>query len=544
MKKSFLRAEKRTRGWVKNAVIVFLSVMLILTFFSNTIMNRTLPEVTAQYPQSAAIVTKIRGSGTVEASQTYNVIVSETRTVSSVEVKAGDVIKAGDPLLTLAERESQELTAARASLAALELEYKKLQVNKGRTNHAEAANIQQLRQAVASAQADLERAQTYEAERAELQKQVTAAQNTLTEKNQAKAAADSSVASIQNQIAAVQNSNEEYLSAKERAANNPEDAEALAEVQRIYDEQIAPKLAELNEQLLSAQSTAETAASEVAAAQAALESAQTALSQHEAAASAPSVSSARSALDAANAALAGATAAAQDAASQQGYDAAIAQLELDAKAEELTQAKELVETLEKEAGAANVTSPYPGTVQSVNIAAGDTTSPDNVLITVELTEKGYLMKASVTKEQARVLREGMTADITNLWNTDLEMTLESITADPENANAGRLLAFRVQGEDVTIGQQLSFSVGDKNASYDVVIPASALHTDADGSFVYTVAAKTSPLGNLYTVNRVGVEVIAYDDTHCAVTGELTTSDFVITTSAVPLQVGDRVRISG
>ena len=32
------------RGWVKNAAIIFLAVLLVLTFFSNTIMNRTLPE--------------------------------------------------------------------------------------------------------------------------------------------------------------------------------------------------------------------------------------------------------------------------------------------------------------------------------------------------------------------------------------------------------------------------------------------------------------------------------------------------------------------
>lgn len=36
------------RGWVKNAAIIFLAVLLVLTFFSNTIMNRTLPEVATQ----------------------------------------------------------------------------------------------------------------------------------------------------------------------------------------------------------------------------------------------------------------------------------------------------------------------------------------------------------------------------------------------------------------------------------------------------------------------------------------------------------------
>jgi hypothetical protein len=43
---------KKRREWVKNAAIIFLSVMLVLTFFSNTFMNYSLPEVAAQYVQS------------------------------------------------------------------------------------------------------------------------------------------------------------------------------------------------------------------------------------------------------------------------------------------------------------------------------------------------------------------------------------------------------------------------------------------------------------------------------------------------------------
>ena len=41
----------KNREWVKNAAIVFLAVLLVLTFFSNTIMNRSLPEVATQEPR-------------------------------------------------------------------------------------------------------------------------------------------------------------------------------------------------------------------------------------------------------------------------------------------------------------------------------------------------------------------------------------------------------------------------------------------------------------------------------------------------------------
>ena len=50
----------KNRGWVKNVAIIFLAVMLVLTFFSNTIMNASLPEAAVQYVQSGAIKMCIR----------------------------------------------------------------------------------------------------------------------------------------------------------------------------------------------------------------------------------------------------------------------------------------------------------------------------------------------------------------------------------------------------------------------------------------------------------------------------------------------------
>ena len=58
--------KKNKREWIKTAAIVFLSIMLVLTFFSNTIMNYSLPEVATKYVQPGTITAKIRGTGTIE----------------------------------------------------------------------------------------------------------------------------------------------------------------------------------------------------------------------------------------------------------------------------------------------------------------------------------------------------------------------------------------------------------------------------------------------------------------------------------------------
>jgi multidrug efflux pump subunit AcrA (membrane-fusion protein) len=238
-----------------------------------------------------------------------------------------------------------------------------------------------------------------------------------------------------------------------------------------------------------------------------------------------------------------AEAAATDAAAQKAYDDAVAELDMAAKEEALKQAEEKVKSLEEKSAASKIVSRYGGVVTEVNIAAGDTTTVDEPLMVVELTEKGYTLTATVTKAQAQTLREGLEAEITNLWNSNITMKLTSISNDKSDPSGSKQLTFSVTGDDVSVGQSLSFSIGDKNASYDVVIPSSAIHTDADGSFVYTVQVKSSPLGNRYTVKKKTVTVLASDDTSSAVSGELSTADFVITTSTVPLEVGDQVRIA-
>ena len=97
---------------IKNIAIVFLAVLLVLTFFSNTFMNYTLPQVSAVYVSQGTISEQIRGSGTVEAAESYEVKFDQTRTIKSVAVKTGQTINAGDTLFELEDSDSDELTQA------------------------------------------------------------------------------------------------------------------------------------------------------------------------------------------------------------------------------------------------------------------------------------------------------------------------------------------------------------------------------------------------------------------------------------------------
>lgn len=101
---------------IKNIAIIFLSIMLVLTFFSNTIMNYSLPEVATSMVEPGSVTTKIRGTGTLMADDPYKVTIQESRVIASVAVKEGDVVEKGQVLFYLEDKESTELKEAEKKL--------------------------------------------------------------------------------------------------------------------------------------------------------------------------------------------------------------------------------------------------------------------------------------------------------------------------------------------------------------------------------------------------------------------------------------------
>ena len=156
---------------------------------------------------------------------------------------------------------------------------------------------------------------------------------------------------------------------------------------------------------------------------------------------------------------------------------------------------------------------------------------------------GYNLSFSVTNDQAARLRVGDTATVSNFyWGAEITATLASIQIDQKNPQTNKLLTFDLSG-NVTAGTDLTLSVGQKSANYDIIIPSSAIRTDTNGTFVLKVESKNSPLGNRYIARRVPVEVLASDDTNSAVSADLGYGDYVITTSSAPLKNGQLVRLA-
>ena len=563
---------KKRREWVKNAAIIFLSVMLVLTFFSNTFMNYSLPEVAAQYVQSGTITAKIRGTGTVESGDPYNVKISETRTISSVLVKTGDKVEKGAPLLLLEDKESKELTDAQAALDKAMLDFE-LALLSGDISNSTFQNVQNGN--VASINTYQSRIVAAEAEIDRWQKQVDEATNAINQLKTAQVNVDAGgtpdTGSEQNKVNAAQaalNSDEvkiakdkisEWQAAQatcqatidkyneniassvsgngfvnqvtedeyQLALKNREQYQSLINERqafinnnpdkvKAYDEKVKA-LADANKALADKQNSKENSTNSLTV--------QTQNWQTE--------------LDKRNIQLK----AAQDTKAQLLKDIST-ELNLDYQLDSLQKQRDDIAKLQENAVGASIEAPISGTITSVTVKAGDEAQPDTALVTMQPEGKGFTMSFSVTNDQAKRLSVGDKADLVNSWRySDMDITLASIKPDTTDPGQKKLLTFDITGDEVTPGQSLNVSVGQKSANYDLIVPNSAIREDSNGKFILIVESKSSPLGNRYVATRVDVEVLASDDTQSAVSGALYGSEFVITTSTQPVEAGKLVRLA-
>ena len=563
---------KKRREWVKNAAIIFLSVMLVLTFFSNTFMNYSLPEVAAQYVQSGTITAKIRGTGTVESGDPYNVKISETRTISSVLVKTGDKVEKGAPLLLLEDKESKELTDAQAALDKAMLDFE-LALLSGDISNSTFQNVQNGN--VASINTYQSRIVAAEAEIDRWQKQVDEATNAINQLKTAQVNVDAGgtpdTGSEQNKVNAAQaalNSDEvkiakdkisEWQAAQatcqatidkyneniassvsgngfvnqvtedeyQLALKNREQYQSLINERqafinnnpdkvKAYDEKVKA-LADANKALADKQNSKENSTNSLTV--------QTQNWQTE--------------LDKRNIQLK----AAQDTKEQLLKDIST-ELNLDYQLDSLQKQRDDIAKLQENAVGASIEAPISGTITSVTVKAGDEAQPDTALVTLQPEGKGFTRSFSVTNDQAKRLSVGDKADLVNSWRySDMDITLASIKPDTTDPGQKKLLTFDITGDEVTPGQSLNVSVGQKSANYDLIVPNSAIREDSNGKFILIVESKSSPLGNRYVATRVDVEVLASDDTQSAVSGALYGSEFVITTSTQPVEAGKLVRLA-
>lgn len=531
---------KKNRTWVIKLAAVFFVILLLLTFFSNTIMNYSLPQVATQTIQSGTITSKVRGSGTVTTANPYNVTVSSERKIKIVNVKEGDSVEQGALLVMFEDTDSSDLTQAKKTLEQAKTDYQKYIVANELSNEVvqRVENGQygdfsgyktRLEQAKQSVDAYQTQVDSYTSSTKKLQAQLDALQNTTADTSAEQSALD------------VANQELQAAQAEQTTAENT--VNSMQEQYSLYQESgndvsgVAASLAVAKNTLMNAQNRVTNAQLAVDKAQAALTAKQD-NSQNK-----PEISKIQTQLNSENAILSAATDNLTKAQSDHGKIMAEmnSEAELAALYSAISDAQSALDKLTVDGGN-KITAPVSGVVSNITITKGQTVAAAETLMTITGKDNGYTATITVTSEQAKRVKTGDTADINESWYySDIAATVTAIRNDKENPGKSKLIDLKVTG-DVTEGTTLNFAIGDKSKTYDMIVPNGAVREDNNGKFILIIREKSSPLGNRYFAKRIDVDITASDDVNSAVTGELEGYEYVITTSTKAIKAGDQVRL--
>lgn len=570
---------------IKNITIIFLLVMLILTFFSNTIMNYSLVEVSTQQVTSGQITSKVRGSGSVEASESYSVTIEETRKIATVNVKKDAEVATGDLLFTLEDTDSDELDAAKKSLNEAQAAYESavltagitvaerqsIEAGKGSSLTQKQNEIAAANQRVKDAQAAVDAAQ---ASVDKIKAQIDAVSNSTTDTTAEEKAvldAEKKNSEAQDSLTSAESAYTPVKSAYDTARSGLQSAQSTYDEAKTAYDNLPSTATEADKQtaktsvaiaetkLKAAKATYDARKDDLNKVQGSYDSAKSAATDSKNALSnanynlsvkkltgtnTAEANNLQAQLNTATAALTDANTALTSATNDQKKvtDKISGEVTIASAYKTMTDLQEEVAKLQAKSIGTEITSPISGTVTDIAVTAGTTVNANDVMMTIQPENKAYVLQFSVTENQAKKVRVGDTAEILNNWyGNDVSAVVSAIRKDPQN-RSNSIIICEMKG-DVSVGDSYTLSIGEQSSNYDTIVPTSAIREDSNGKFILIIESKSTPLGNRYYARRVDVDVITSDDTKSAVTGALEGYEYVITTTTKPIKENEQVRLA-
>ena len=589
------------RAKVIKAMIAFVAILAVLTFFSNTIMNLTIPKVMGTYASRGNLSYSNSARGTIEVDNKTEVKGLDNRTVEEVLVTNYDIVSKGDPILTLKSiEESSELESKRTELTNLqrtaEYEARTPDNSNDFTSYYDSIN---------SAKATLEEAQdtldkvrnrgTVEAENqaiideesvkeVSLEASVNAAAETVED-------IQKQIDEINAQIAPLQSQIDVYIAlgtptpsptpipgTEAPAETTPEtsaeptetspdgtpvettpaettpvyvpdlDADGLDKNSPTYEMDkllfkihgLEDERAVLEAELAGAQQRLDEASAELAECKGKIAAAQ---AEIDALASLPSETSAQNAVTAAQNAVTSAQKALSDAQTNAGITADKNADTIADRNKEIEKLEEEIAALEAAAKITTITAPADGYVYNIAVSAGDALNAKDVIAYIlPETDRICSVTFKFTASAAQSIYIGMSLEVTSGFINGC--TVSSMKPDPDDPRGTRIVKCVVDGNDAWPGEEITVNAGKGNDNYKCVVPASAVNQDNSGDFVYVIEGSSTPLGDKYVVKRVDVTIEATDGASTAIKGEgLDKYDVMIVVRAEkPLEDGQRVRL--
>ncbi|MCB6346050.1 HlyD family secretion protein [Enterocloster lavalensis] len=553
---------------MKRFTVGFLIVMVIFTFLSRALDSVTIARVQTGYGKQGSVSYRITGEGTFEADRLSYRPLPEGMRVDTILARPGDVVQAGDTILTLQMeplQEKREELAVALRQAELALEQERLSGREIPRVTQEMLALQQMevdqralelgRQDLADAQEEYD--QNVDALRLEYDRLADRSEDEIRQdaRNALKSARrvydaakldrDSAVKRAEREVREKQKkldrlnaqedpSEEAVADAEEALAAAEEDLELVKEEQDILVEEAKASLRSAEEDYddrsydtLKAQEDCKKAYEDGVKA----EDEKLALAQRKVLELEEALRQSGQNLE--NARITDAGTRSEEEKTREISRLRQESMELDLEQKRRSLAK--VEELISREGA--VTAVSRAVVAGLDLQEGGLIGAADQ---IRLAEGRMLFRAQVDKEEAALLVQGQRMSLKRTGEAkELNAVVESVDRLSEDGKC-TVSASLAEGEG-WLGETCSFTVVLQSGVYPMVIPIEALREDTIGYFCLAVQPEKTILGEELTAVRVNVEVLEKSSTSAAVSGAVTSVTPLVLSSNKSVSPGDRVR---
>lgn len=595
------KKKKKSKKVIIKVLICFLVVMGILTFFSNTIMNMTLTQVSTQQVYSATLSSISRTSGTAHAYTEMEVKAKNDLTIGSVEVWLYQDVNEGDVLALLKQpdpEEQTELEQAKKELEEMEkqMSYEARRPSENSDFYDLEMSVYDAKLAVDRAQKDLENIKNKDKLISQTKTDISTIEGQITSLNKDKNALESKQQEAESQREMIAEEMAPYQKQLDRANEDVDDADMACEnakaslsiaqadleacvkdpsnpafdqdvldmctmavsdaqmevsnaQQQLKDardrvNEILAEMETLTKQYNDADAKVNSILNQITDKDSAIEKKQEELEKKkmdlEEYEALPTQAEAERALKDAKHSLTVMEKSLSDAKINAGISSEQAE---DSKKEQEKQLEELrkkVEKLEAQYTETEITAPISGNIIAINVERNGNVMKDEVMFVIADMDSGFYMECSVSKSEASNMYIGseVKADYCD------RAFVESMRPDPSNPMESMILRISLEAYYIQPGATtINCTISTSNRSYENVVPKGAVQQDSDGNFIYILVTKNSPLGERYIAKKVPVKILAQDATSCAIDGAGISYAYCIIRTEKPIENGEQVRLA-
>lgn len=186
-----------------------------------------------------------------------------------------------------------------------------------------------------------------------------------------------------------------------------------------------------------------------------------------------------------------------------------------------------------------VTAPMSGTVTAIQVAVGEKTA-DTAAFLLSDSSGGMRFTTTVSADDAVYVSAG---DTVSLFQNEKEYENMEVLATETNADGMVEVTVYVPKKTLPLGAHASMEYSQLSEEYPVTVSLTAVHTENEKYFVYTMEKADTLLGTQYVAKKVPVTLKEKNGSYVALAnGDLSTEDQVITDADQMLSAGETVRL--